>query len=453
MEDTIVAIASAYGEAGIGIVRISGEESFRIFKAIFKTSGEIEDRKFNYGHIVDPDSKKVLDEVMAVYLKAPRTYTREDVVEIDCHGGIVPLKKILQLVIRMGARMAERGEFTKRAFLNGRLDLSEAEAVIDLIKSKSEKGFELAQRQANGYISRKIVALREKIMDLLVDITVNIDYPDEDIEEITYAKLVNSLREIKESIEEFRASGRTGKILKEGLNVVIIGKPNVGKSSLLNLLMKEDKAIVTDIAGTTRDTIEASISISGIPVNLVDTAGMRQTDDEIEKIGILKTKEAMDNADLVILMMDACKELDEQDFEMIEALYGRKGVIFFNKIDLPEAKLEHKEEVFKKIIKIYGTIKLDKGIKQLEDYIKDMVYDGKIDMDDSEFVSSVRHIELLEKASLAISDAIKAAEMGEALDFVEVDVKNAYDYLGDIVGENVTGDVINEVFSRFCLGK
>ncbi|MGP1544441.1 MAG: tRNA uridine-5-carboxymethylaminomethyl(34) synthesis GTPase MnmE [Candidatus Fimenecus sp.] len=454
MEETIVAIASAYGEAGIGIVRISGERALEIFEKIFRTKGNIVDRQFNYGHIVDPLTGQVLDEVMAVYLKAPRTYTREDVVEIDCHGGIVPLKNILQLVVKMGAKIADRGEFTKRAFLNGRLDLSEAEAVIDLIKSKSEKSFELAQNQANGYLSKKIRAYRQSIMEILVDIAVNIDYPDDDIEEIAYDKLLKNLKNIMSEIVKLLESARTGKILREGLDVAIVGKPNVGKSSLLNLLSKQEKAIVTNIAGTTRDTIEANISISGIPINLIDTAGMRTTEDEIEKIGILRSKEALEKAELVILMLDASKPLETEDYDIIESLKYKETIVFFNKTDLGFSSTEDKIfKIFQKTRIIYGTVRNEKGIKHLEEQIEEVVFGGKIKVDNNDFISSVRHKDLLEKTRNALADAILATESKQALDFVEVDIKNAYDYLGEIIGENVSDDVINTVFSKFCLGK
>ncbi len=456
MEETIVAIASAYGEAGIGIVRISGDKALEIFKNIFKTKGKIVDRQFNYGHIVDPQSGKVLDEVMAVYMKAPRTYTREDVVEIDCHGGIVPLKNILQLVVKMGAQIAERGEFTKRAFLNGRLDLMEAEAVIDLIKSKSEKSFELAQNQASGYLSKKIRGFRNDIMELLVNIAVNIDYPDEDIEEVVYDELLTSLEKSKNEISELLDSARTGKILREGLDVAIVGKPNVGKSSLLNLLTKQEKAIVTSIAGTTRDTIEANISIAGIPINLIDTAGMRDTDDEIEKIGILRSREALEKAELVILMLDASSPLEKEDYAIMQTLKDKETIVFFNKIDLNIAQKDAESiifEIFDKIRIIYGTVKNEQGIIQLEEQIENVVFGGKIKVDNSEFISSIRHRDLLEKALDALKEAISATESAEALDFIEVDLKNAYDYLGEIIGENVSDDVIDTVFSRFCLGK
>ena len=389
-------------------------------------------------------------------MKAPRTYTREDVVEIDCHGGIVPLKNILQLVVKMGAQIAERGEFTKRAFLNGRLDLMEAEAVIDLIKSKSEKSFELAQNQASGYLSKKIRRFRNDIMELLVNIAVNIDYPDEDIEEVVYDELLTSLEKSKNEISSLLDSARTGKILREGLDVAIVGKPNVGKSSLLNLLTKQEKAIVTSIAGTTRDTIEANISIAGIPINLIDTAGMRDTDDEIEKIGILRSREALEKAELVILMLDASSPLEKEDYEIMQTLKDKETIVFFNKIDLNIAQKDAESiifEIFDKIRIIYGTVKNEQGIIQLEEQIENVVFGGKIKVDNSEFISSIRHRDLLEKALDALKEAISATESAEALDFIEVDLKNAYDYLGEIIGENVSDDVIDTVFSRFCLGK
>jgi tRNA modification GTPase len=307
MEDTIAAIATPLGEGGIGVIRISGESAGKVMGEVFVPAGSKmpADRRMTYGHIVDPETGKVIDEVLCVFMKAPATYTAEDVVEINCHGGMVPLRKTLELVLAHGARMAEKGEFTKRAFLNGRMDLSQAEAVIDVIRARTDTTFDVAMDQLEGVLSRQIKAIRKKLLDTLVQLTVNIDYPDEDIEEMTFEKLDESLKDINEDIGRLLASASTGRIINEGLRVAIIGKPNVGKSSLMNCLLRESRAIVTEIPGTTRDTIEEFLSIRGIPVILTDTAGIRETDDKIESIGIEKSKESFNQADLIIFMLDA----------------------------------------------------------------------------------------------------------------------------------------------------
>ena len=335
MEETIAAIATPFGEGGIGIIRMSGEESLKIVKDIFvPASGKpLTNRMLTYGHVYD-DEKNVIDEVMAVFMKAPKTYTREDVVEINCHGGVVPVQKILSLILSKGARLAEPGEFTKRAFLNGRLDLTQAEAVIDLISAKAEKTFDVAMKQLEGAVSGKIRECREALTDILVNLTVNIDYPDEDIEEITYKELAHDLETVLSEIKLLLAGFDTGRILKEGLRVAIIGKPNVGKSSLMNALLKESRAIVTDIPGTTRDTIEENLSIRGIPVVLTDTAGIRETEDYVEAMGIERSKESFNRADLIIMVMDGSGEIENTDLEIIEKLDPVKSVILLNKNDL-----------------------------------------------------------------------------------------------------------------------
>jgi tRNA modification GTPase len=333
MEDTIAAIATAYGEGGIGIVRISGDQAKSILGQVFVPKklpdiSNIDNRRLYYGNIIDKDNSELIDEVLAVYMQGPRTYTAEDVVEIYCHGSIVSLRKTLSLVLRKGARLAEKGEFTKRAFLNGRLDLSQAEAVMDLISAKTDKSFNVALGQMEGQLSERIKAIRSELMDVLVNITVNLDYPDEDIEEITYNSLTNSLSAISDDIDKLIATADTGRIIREGLNVVIIGKPNVGKSSLMNALLKESRAIVTEIPGTTRDTIEEVISIRNIPVKITDTAGIRETDDAIEKIGIEKSKASFNRADLIILILDGSEPLSQEDYDIIDYVGNRKIIAF-----------------------------------------------------------------------------------------------------------------------------
>ena len=455
-DDTVAAVATAMGEGGIGIVRISGERALEILNKVFCSvkKSPVENRKLTYGFVEDNFTGEKIDEVMAVYMKSPHSYTAEDVVEIQCHGSIVSLRKILALVLKNGARLAEPGEFTKRAFLNGRLDLSQAEAVIDLIKAKSDKTFDVALSQLEGSFSKKIKEIRADLVDILVNITVNIDYPDEDIEVITYENLISGLAAVKTKVDSMLATADTGRILREGLNIAIIGKPNVGKSSLMNALLRETRAIVTEIPGTTRDTIEEALTIRNIPVKLTDTAGIRHTDDVIEKIGIEKSKESFNKADLIIFMVDNARPLDDEDREIIEYIGDRKVIVIINKTDL-ESRLNRNEieEKLPGAIIIEAAVAKDQGISILEDEIEKLVFDGRVKQNDSMMVTNVRHKALLEEASSALKDASSMAEAGEALEFLEIDVNRAYEALGEIIGEAVNENIINEVFARFCLGK
>lgn len=457
MEDTIAAVATAYGEGGIGIIRISGEEALPILQEIFEFHGDTDtftSRRMTYGKIIDKEKNQIIDEVLAVYMKGPKTYTAEDVVEINCHGSMVSLRKTLALVLRKGARLAEPGEFTKRAFLNGRLDLSQAEAVIDMIRAKTDKSFDVAVSQLEGRLSLKVEEIRQKLLDLLVDITVNIDYPDEDIEEMTYEKLEESIVETQDMIEKLLATSSTGKMIREGIRIAIVGKPNVGKSSLMNGLLKETRAIVTDIPGTTRDTIEEVLSIRNIPVYLVDTAGIRETSDKVEKMGIEKSKEAFNQADFILFLLDGSRPLEEEDLQIMELLKERKSLVLINKRDLGEAISI--EEIVAKLPAsqvIEASLLKGQGITEIEDAVEDLVYGGEIVQKESMMVNNVRHIELLQQAVKSLTDALHMSERREALDFIEVDVKNAYERLGEIIGETVSDDIINEVFARFCLGK
>lgn len=455
-DDTIAAVATAMGEGGIGIVRISGDKALSILEKVFCSvkNRPTENRKLTYGFVTDNFTGEKIDEVMAVYMKAPHSYTAEDVVEIQCHGSIVSLRKILALVLKNGARLAEPGEFTKRAFLNGRLDLSQAEAVIDLVRAKSDKTFDVALSQLEGSFSKKIKEIRSDLVDILVNITVNIDYPDEDIEVITYENLISGLGNVKAKVDSLLATADTGRILREGLNIAIIGKPNVGKSSLMNALLRETRAIVTEIPGTTRDTIEEALTIRNIPVKLTDTAGIRHTDDVIEKIGIEKSKESFNKADLVIFMVDNSRPLDDEDREIIEYIGDRKVLAVINKTDL-ENRLDI-SEIKRKLpngIFIETSMAREDGISRIEDEIENLVYGGKVKQNDSMMVTNVRHKALLEEASSALRDAASMAGAGEALEFLEIDVNRAYEALGEIIGEAVNEDIINEVFARFCLGK
>lgn len=457
MEETIAAIATPFGEGGIGIIRMSGEESLKIVKDIFvPASGKpLTNRMLTYGHVYD-DEKNVIDEVMAVFMKAPKTYTREDVVEINCHGGVVPVQKILSLILSKGARLAEPGEFTKRAFLNGRLDLTQAEAVIDLISAKAEKTFDVAMKQLEGAVSGKIRECREALTDVLVNLTVNIDYPDEDIEEITYKELAHDLETVLSEIKLLLVGFDTGRILKEGLRVAIIGKPNVGKSSLMNALLKESRAIVTDIPGTTRDTIEENLSIRGIPVVLTDTAGIRETEDYVEAIGIERSKESFNRADLIIMVMDGSGEIENTDLEIIEKLDPVKSVILLNKNDLATGiavddvkRITPNGET--EVISV--SMKKTDDILRIEEILLERICLGKVTQQNSAVITNVRQKNLLDTAALSLSDAIEATYALEPLEVLEIDVKEAYLALGEILGEETAENILEEVFSRFCLGK
>ena len=457
MEDTIAAIATAPGEGGIGVVRISGEKSRAILEQIFsreKKEYDIIPRMMHYGFVCDNFSGELIDDVMAVYFKEPYSYTAEDVVEIQCHGSMVSLRKILSLVLKNGARIAEPGEFTKRAFLNGRLDLSQAEAVIDLIRAKSDKSFDIALNQLEGNFSKEIRQIRAELMNSLVNITVNIDYPDEDIEQLTFENLVSELTSVRVKIEKMLQTSDTGRIMSEGLKISIIGKPNVGKSSLMNALLKETRAIVTSVPGTTRDTIEEMLTIRGIPVKLTDTAGIRETEDLIEKIGIEKSKEAFNNADLIIFMADRSRALDEEDFSILNHIRDKKAVVILNKTDLPSAfdSVELEKHLPEACI-IEASVANGDGIEELENVVENMVYGGEVKQSNSMMVTNVRHKNLLEEADTSLGDAIEMAKACQPLELLEIDASRAYECLGAIIGEAVEEDIINEVFKRFCLGK
>ena len=457
MEDTIAAVATAYGEGGIGIIRISGEKALSILEEVFEFAGEtsqIVNRRMTYGRIVDRENEQIIDEVLAVYMKGPKTYTAEDVVEINCHGSMVSLRKTLALVLRKGARLAEPGEFTKRAFLNGRLDLSQAEAVIDIIKAKTDRSFDVAMSQLEGALSLRVTEIRQKLLDLLVDITVNIDYPDEDIEELTYDKIEENILLIGEMIEKLLSTADTGRMIREGIRVAIVGKPNVGKSSLMNSLLRETRAIVTEIPGTTRDTIEEAISIRNIPVYLVDTAGIRETSDEVERLGIERSKAAFNEADFIIFIMDGSSAISDEDREIASYLDGRDSVILINKNDLERGFTnDDVRELVNDPVIIETSLINNEGIEEIENHIEELVYGGELSQHDSTMVNNVRHIELLKQSRDSLRDAMEMTLAREALDFIEVDVRNAYDLLGEITGETVSDDIINEVFARFCLGK
>jgi len=457
IDDTIAAIATAPGEGGIGIIRISGEKSLQVAQSIFKSkSGKmIKDynaRTLIYGTVVD--NEKVIDEVLVAYMKGPNSYTAEDVIEINCHGGFISVKKILELILSKGVRLAEAGEFTKRAFLNGRIDLSQAEAIIDVIKSKTDMAHEVAQSKLEGSLAKKIKDLRMNVTEVLAHLEVSIDFAEEDVEEITYQTLEEKALELRNEIKKLYDTAESGKILRDGLKTVIVGKPNVGKSSLLNSILGENRAIVTDIAGTTRDVIEEFVNIKGIPLKIVDTAGIRETEDVVEKIGVEKSRESFSTADLVIMVLDASRKLSEEDMEILESLKNKKTIVLLNKMDLePQIELEKIEEFVNSedIIKI-SALK-HQGIEELQDKIEAMVYHGSVKNSSNLMITNSRHKDALFKAYESINDAISAIEQRMPYDFIEVDFKNIWDYLGYINGDTVREDLLDTIFANFCIGK
>lgn len=457
IDDTIAAIATAPGEGGIGIIRISGDRSLEVAEQIFKSKSnkpikEYSTRTLIYGNIVDGD--KIIDEVLVAYMKGPNSYTAEDVIEINCHGGFISVKKILELILSKDVRLADEGEFTKRAFLNGRIDLSQAEAIIDIIKSKTDVAHEVAQSHLEGALAKKIKELRMSITEVLAHLTVSIDFSEEDVEEITYNTLKEKSEEIRKEIKKLYDTAESGKILRDGLKTVIVGKPNVGKSSLLNSILGENRAIVTDIAGTTRDVIEEFVNIKGIPLKIVDTAGIRETENVVEKIGVEKSKEYLNLADLVIMVLDSSRKLDCEDIEILENLKNKKSIVLLNKTDL-ENKIEI--DKVKEYIDEYNIIKISalrhEGIEQLQEKIEDMVYGGDVKNSSNLMITNSRHKDALLKAYEAINDAISAIEQYMPYDFIEVDFKNIWDYLGYINGDTVTEDLLDTIFANFCIGK
>lgn len=454
---TIAAISTAVGEAGIGIVRISGKRSLEIGNKIFKGKvieelNEVHNRKLTYGHIVD--NGKIIDEVLIAFMQGPSTYTREDMVEIYCHGGIISVKNVLQLILNKGARLAEPGEFTKRAFLNGRLDLSQAEAVMDMIKAKTDKSFEASLDQLEGSLSKKIKEIRNILLEMIAHVEVSIDFPDQDVEEITYDELKDSANKIKEEIERLLATSDRGKILREGLNTVILGKPNVGKSSLLNAILRENRAIVTDIPGTTRDIIEEYVNIDGIPLRIIDTAGIRDTDDIVEQIGVDRAKQTVLDADLIIAVFDASRELSDEDHQIIDLIKDKKTIIILNKTDLPS---KYDEDYFKSILNdkeiIIASITSGIGLENLEKSIKNMFYDGEVEINSDTLVTNIRHKDQLIKSLDNIKNAIDDINMSVPIDCIEVDLKDCWENLGEISGDTIGEDILDKIFSEFCIGK
>lgn len=454
--DTIAAISTGMTNSGIGVVRISGEDAVKVADRIFrKPNGRklSEEKTFtiHYGHIYDEN--ELIDEVLVMLMRGPRSYTAEDTVEIDCHGGVLVMRKILETVVKNGARLAEPGEFTKRAFLNGRIDLSQAEAVIDVINAKNDYALKSSENQLNGAMSRKVKELREKLIYEIAFIESALDDPEhislEGYPEILHERLIP----IKQEIEKLLATADNGRVVREGVKTVILGKPNAGKSSLMNVLVGEERAIVTDVAGTTRDTLEENIRLHGISLNIIDTAGIRDTDDIVEKIGVDKARQIADDADLIIYVVDGSRPLDENDREIMELIRGRKAIVLLNKTDLEMLVTEKELEERTGQTVIPVSAKEQKGIDVLEERIRELFFSGKIDFNDEVMITNVRHKTALREAYDSLLLVEKSIEDQMPEDFFSIDLMNAYEELGTIVGEALEDDLVNEIFSKFCMGK
>lgn len=455
--DTIAAISTALGEGAIAIVRVSGAEAIEKVNRIFKGQdlSKVPSHTIQYGHIVDTSTNQTIEEVMVSIMRAPRTFTREDVVEVNCHGGIVSVNRVLQLILAQGVQLAEPGEFTKRAFLNGRIDLSQAEAVMDLIRAKTDRAMNVAMNQIEGRLSKLIQKLRKQLIETVAHVEVNIDYPEyDDVEQMTHDVLLVQAEAVRNEIRRLLETAKQGKILREGIATAIIGRPNVGKSSLLNSLIQEMKAIVTDIAGTTRDIIEEYVNVKGVPLRLIDTAGIRETEDIVEKIGVERSKDMLQKADLVLLVLNYNEQLSSEDEELFAAIKEKESIIIVNKTDLPEKiDMQRVQELASGAPIITTALLEEKGIEELEQAIADVFLEGKMESGDLTYVSNARHIGLLQQAETTISDAIEAIYNGVPIDLVQIDITRTWEILGEIIGDTVQDSLIDQLFSQFCLGK
>lgn len=452
MDDCIAAISSATGEAGIGIVRMTGEGCADVLDSVFKRANENADlinRKMTYGHIVDDN--EIVDEVLVCYMKAPHTYTREDVVEIYTHGGVVAVRKVLEVLLNNGARLAEAGEFTKRAFLNGRIDLSQAEAIIDMIKAKTDKAYSVSMKQLEGSVNRNIKQLRDKLLDMLSHVEYSINFTEDMQDELDNTPVLNEGKEVLDKLKKLSESANRGRIIRDGINTTIIGKPNVGKSSLLNALLKENRAIVTDIPGTTRDVIEEYIDLDGISLKINDTAGIRDTEDIVEKIGVEKSVSFISDSDLIIAIFDSSREFDDEDRKILDLIRDKKSIVLLNKIDL-DGGFDFDENL-EGIEVIHTSIKNNEGIEDLENKIIEMFNDGYIEANNDNIITNIRHRDIINKAIKSLESSLHDMEAGVPIDCFEVDLRNAWEILGEITGETVDDDVLNKIFSDFCIGK
>ncbi|WP_372637607.1 tRNA uridine-5-carboxymethylaminomethyl(34) synthesis GTPase MnmE [Cohnella sp.] len=456
-EDTIAAIATALGEGSIAVVRVSGTEAVETVAKLFKSKVDLREaasHTVQYGWIVDPQSDRRIDEVLVTIMKGPRSFTAEDIVEISTHGGIVAVKSVLELVLRHGVRLAEPGEFTKRAFLNGRIDLAQAEAVIDLIRSKSDRAFQVARRQAEGSVSKKIVPLRQQLIELIAHVEVNIDYPEHDVEDVTAELIRSNCRSVLGEVNELLQRSNEGKILREGIVTAIVGRPNAGKSSLLNALARENKAIVTDIPGTTRDIVEETVSLSGIPLRLLDTAGIRETEDLVEQIGVERSHDALNDADLILLVLNRHEELHDDERKLLQQLKDRSTIVVVNKIDLPaQLEMEEIKRDYPSERIVYLSAKEGQGLEQLERAVSGLFFSGAVESGDITYVSNARHIALLHQTRQSLEDAIQATYEGVPIDLIQIDITASWESLGQILGDATGDSLLDQIFSQFCLGK
>ena len=456
--DTITSISTPMGEGAIGIVRLSGPEAVEIGDKLYKGKKKLKDvpsHTINYGHIIDPETHEVVEEVMISVLRAPKTFTREDIIEINCHGGILTINRILELTMTHGARMAEPGEYTKRAFLNGRIDLSQAEAVMGFIRSKTDRASKVAMNQIEGRLSDLIKQQRQSILEILAQVEVNIDYPEyDDVEDATTEFLLAQSKKIKNEIDQLLETGTQGKIMREGLSTVIVGKPNVGKSSMLNNLIQDNKAIVTEVAGTTRDVLEEYVNVRGVPLRLVDTAGIRDTEDIVEKIGVERSRKALSEADLILFVLNNNEPLTEEDRTLYEVIKNEDAIVIVNKTDLERRlDIEEVKTMIGDTPLIQTSMLKQEGVDELELQIRDLFFGGEVQNQDMTYVSNSRHISLLKQARQTIQDAIDAAEAGIPMDMVQIDLTRTWELLGEIIGESASDELINQLFSQFCLGK
>ena len=456
---TIAAISTAPAIGGIGIVRMSGKDCFEVLEKIFKpknpeTIENIAGYRIKYGTIVNPETNRVVDEVLVSYFKCPKSYTAENMCEINSHGGIVVLREILELCLKNGAELAKPGEFTERAFLNGRIDLTQAEAIIDIINAKSTREAQESANQLEGYLSRKINEIREKIMDIMVKIEANIDYPEYDVEEVSNKDAENKLKEIENELIKLSKTFENGKILKEGVKIAIIGSPNAGKSSLLNSMLKEERAIVTDIAGTTRDIIEEQISIEGIPFKVIDTAGIRDAKDKIEQIGIEKSKKAANEADVILAVFDSSVPLNDEEREILNLLKHKKSIIVLNKTDLKQIvnnECKEIQDVNTEVINI--SLKNKEGLEKIYESLVKMFNLNQINLDNELTITNIRHQELINKAIESTRMALNDLNNSMPIDIISINIKEILEHLGEITGDNVSEDIIKSIFAKFCLGK
>ncbi|ADI00803.1 tRNA uridine-5-carboxymethylaminomethyl(34) synthesis GTPase MnmE [Salisediminibacterium selenitireducens] len=455
--DTISAISTPMGEGAIGIVRISGPKAVELADRLYKGAvplQEVASHTINYGHLINPEDGQIIEEVMVSVLRAPKTYTKEDMIEVNCHGGLTSVNRVLQLILNEGARLAEPGEFTKRAFLNGRIDLSQAEAVMDLIQAKTDRAMNVAMKQVEGKLSNRIQTLRQALLETVASVEVNIDYPEYDAEEVTLDLLREKSTYVKQEIDRLLTTAEQGKILREGLSTVIVGRPNVGKSSLLNSLVHENKAIVTEIPGTTRDVIEEYVNIRGVPLKLLDTAGIRETEDVVERLGVERSRQVMIDAELILFVVNYNEPLTDSDRELFELVKDQDTIVIVNKRDL-DGQIDMKEvnQLAGQHPVVTTSLLKDEGVDELEEAIRDLFFEGDLDSGDLSYVSNSRHIALLNQAKRSIDEALMAVETGMPVDMVQIDITKAWELLGEVIGDSVHESLIDQLFSQFCLGK